>query len=754
MRAAVLVLALSALATASSDVDEVLGAMDIKQRQVVILKLLNQVTEPVMYKEIQDIGMNFKLEENIALFTKSEVVKRLIGLVRVGPLPRGEIFTLHVPRQMEEVISMFHVLYYAKDFTTFVKAACWMRLNLNEGMFVYALTIAVRHRPDCRGIILPPPYEIYPYFFVRGDVIQKSYLLKMKKGLLDYKLCDHYGIKKTDKDIYIVDENIYDSRVFLNIEDKLRYFTEDIDLNTYYYYFHVDYPFWMNDEVINKVNKVRRFELTVYMYQQILARYNLERLSNELPEVQPLSLRKPIEKGYWPWLMLHNGIEMPVRLNNLVVATEDNVDNLLLVETYESMIKEAIIKGYVTIDGVQLELTKPNDIETLGRLIYSNMNTLGRDVMNPNTMVYESYRYLLIIMKSVLGLNTLIPDRLFVTTTVLDHYETALRDPIFYQLQKRLLDIVLLYKLRLPSYTKEELGFPGVKIDNVVVDKLVTHFDDYFMDVTNVVTLTEEELKKAASDMKLMVRKRRLNHQPFKVSIDVVSDKTTDCVIRIFLGPKFDSLGRMIDINKNRLNFVEIDSFLYKLMTGKNTIVRNSADMHNLVRDRIMTHDIWKKIETITDYKDVMVKDLRNFHTGYPSRLLLPKGRIGGMEFLLYVIVSPLKMIDNIDVNVLDINRKDLGVDFRSTVLLDKMPLGYPFDRPIVPVMFFTSNMKFVDVMIFHKKQVSDMKTRWERWVLRDYMLERTPVNTDTYFVDTDVNMKVINQDMNLVDLL
>lgn len=263
-------------------------------------------------------------------------------------MPRGEVFTIHVDRQLKEVVTMFHMLYYAKDFDTFIRTACWMRLHLNEGMFVYALTVAVRHREDCKGIILPPPYEIYPYFFVRGDVIQKSYLLKMRRGLLDHKLCDFYGIKKTDKDLYIIDENIFDRRVNLNMEDRLRYFTEDIDLNTYYYYFHVDYPFWMKDEVFDKL-KIRRFELTLYMYQQILARYYLERLSNGLGEIKTLSFDKPIRKGYWPWMLLHNGVQMPVRPNHFFFLEDDKIDQLRLVDVYETIIKEAIVKGFVSV---------------------------------------------------------------------------------------------------------------------------------------------------------------------------------------------------------------------------------------------------------------------------------------------------------------------------------------------------------------------------------------------------------------------
>lgn len=42
---------------------------DFKQRQLLLLKLLNNVLQPVMYKDIEEIGMNFKLEENIEIFT-------------------------------------------------------------------------------------------------------------------------------------------------------------------------------------------------------------------------------------------------------------------------------------------------------------------------------------------------------------------------------------------------------------------------------------------------------------------------------------------------------------------------------------------------------------------------------------------------------------------------------------------------------------------------------------------------------------
>ncbi|VVC92082.1 unnamed protein product [Leptidea sinapis] len=747
MRVILCFLGLLALASARPDIDDTtIVNMDVKQKQLFILKLLNNILQPVMYKDIENIGKNFKIHENVQLYTKQEVVKTFVSHLKDGFLPRGEVFTIHVDRQLKETVTLFHMLYYAKDFTTFLKTACWMRMNINEGMFVYVLSVAVRHREDCKGIVLPPPYEIYPYYYVRADVIKNAYLLKMKKGLLDRKLCDFYGIKKAEKDVYIIDENVYDIRVKLNDEDRLRYFTEDIDLNTYYYYFHIDYPFWMRDDVITNKLMDRRWELTLYVYQQILARYYLERLSNGFGDITIFSWNKPIRKGFWPWLQTHNGLEIPPRFNNFVFDTKKHNGVDLLAQEYEKIINDAIIKGHIEINGLRLELTKPEDIETLGKLIYGTVDK--NDSVTKNRI--DAYRYLLIMMKATVGLNTVTSDKYFVAPSILDSYQTALRDPVFYQIQKRLCYMMLLFKMRLPSYTREELYFPGVKIDNVVVDKLVTFFDYHLMDITNAVTLNDEELKKGTPDMKFLVRKRRMNHQPFKMTIDIMSDKTVDCVVRVFLGPKEDHMGRLLDLNLNRVNFVELDTFLYKLNSGKNTIVRDSVDMHNIVRDRISTHDLWKKIDTVADLKDISIKDIKNYHTGYPARLVLPKGKVGGMKMLLYVIVTPLRLVDNVDINVLDTTRRDL-IDFRSTVLLDKMPLGYPLDRTIDTGKFFTPNMKFVDVIIFHKTQVCDMKTRWDKYVLRNYDM----VDEDTvkdYNIDVDIKTKV-DRDMNIFDI-
>lgn len=68
-----------------------------------------------------------------------------------------------------------------------------------------------------------------------------------------------------------------------------------------------------------------------------------------------------------------------------------------------------------------------------------------------------------------------------------------MRDPMFYQLYKRYVGYFTQYKSLLTPYTEEELSCPGVKIENVEVDKLVTYFDQFDTDITSLAWQTKDE---------------------------------------------------------------------------------------------------------------------------------------------------------------------------------------------------------------------------------------------------------------------
>lgn len=312
-------------------------------------------------------------------------------------------------------------------------------------------------------------------------------------------------------------------------------------------------------------------------------------------------------------------------------------------------------------------------------------------------------------------------------------YMTCLRDPVFWRVLKRINDYFVLFKKLLPRYTREEFDFPGVKVESLTTDKLVTFIDEYDMDITNAIYLDETEMKKMHSDKVYVARMRRLNNHPFKITTEVVSDKTVDAVVRVFIGPKFDCMGRLLKVNDKRMDMVEIDNFIYKLETGKNTIVRDMKDMHSVFTNRPWTRTIWDKVlDTGLMNTDKMVDNWwYKSRIGFTSRLILPLGKKGGLDMQLYVIVTPVRtglVLPTIDMTMM----RDRRVCY-YTVCVDTMPLGFPFDREIDMTRFYTPNMKFHDVKIYRKDMhlINNIK----EMDLTDMVMKRD----DLTYLDTDM---------------
>jgi hypothetical protein len=77
-------------------------------------------------------------------------------------------------------------------------------------------------------------------------------------------------------------------------ENGLKYFREDPGLNTFYTYFYYNYATFFNGTEYG-VEYDRRGELIYNLYQQLLARYSIERLSNDLPDVEPYYHNNPFQ---------------------------------------------------------------------------------------------------------------------------------------------------------------------------------------------------------------------------------------------------------------------------------------------------------------------------------------------------------------------------------------------------------------------------------------------------------------------------
>lgn len=130
---------------------------------------------------------------------------------------------------------------------------------------------------------------------------------------------------------------------------------------------------------------------------------------------------------------------------------------------------------------------------------------------------------------------------------------------MFYRLYKKIVNYFLKYKEHLPKYTHDDIVFPGVKIDSVSIDKLVTYFDYFDSFISNGVPVVSHS---DAQSTVIKVRQERLNNKLYTYHITVSSEKNVKGIVRIFMGPKYDVHGHEIDFAKNWVNFIEVDQWV------------------------------------------------------------------------------------------------------------------------------------------------------------------------------------------------
>lgn len=674
-------------------------------KQKAILDILQHIHQKDIFTELKTLSDTLHSKEFFSFdydyqtkFTNVEAIMEFVKLYRSGMLPRGEVFSIMNETHRRQVISLFHLFYYAKNWETFYKLAVFARLNLNEGMFVYALTVAVLHRKDMVGIVLPAPYEVYPYYFFNYEVIQKAQQHKMQ---------GFYDIKMMDDTYTVVIPTNYTGNLFeTNVESKLSYFMEDIGVNTYYYYFHMDLPFWMTENNFMTYND-RRGELYLFKHQQILARYYLERLSNGLGVIPTFTWMDNIRTGYYPALRYYNGDVFPSRDNYYNLYTEHNYNDVDIVTTYERRIRDAIDRGFFTMhDGTVIDLTKPESIELLGEFIQGTMDVTDK----------RFYGYMEYFAKMLLGTSVTTMHQHRTIPSVLEHFETAMRDPVFYQLYKRIINYYWTFKTHLPAYKTDDIRFKGVKIETVEVDRLVTFFEKFDADITNVVDIETFDDTHTKTDMYKFGRKTqyegkdviitasqyRLNHKPFNVRMNVMSDTVQKAVVKIFIGPKYDEFGVEYTVNENRENFVELDHFVVDLVSGTNVIDRNCQEFSRYIRDHTTYLDLYKDVMLATEGKIKFAYDTYEKHCGFPWRLMLPKGTKGGMLFKFFFIVVPYTTTTT-TTHTID-QTMATCVSFNEYV--DNRSFGFPLDRIIDEVHWYTPNMYYYDATIYHEQEM------------------------------------------------
>lgn len=224
------------------------------------------------------------------------------------------------------------------DEQSLLSTAAYVKDRVNVYLFQYALSVAMQHRTDTKTVALPSIVQTFPDQFVDPSVFPKS----REEGAL------------AEQNRMIIDIPPRYTASEKEIEQRLAYFREDIGVNMHHWHWHLVYPGEGPQAV---VDKDRRGELFYYMHNQIIARYNVDRMSAGLPKVRPLNnFREPITEAYFPKIIRSsNNRSYPPRVSNTVLADVSRVDennNVTEVqvgdlERWRDRIFEAIDKGFV-----------------------------------------------------------------------------------------------------------------------------------------------------------------------------------------------------------------------------------------------------------------------------------------------------------------------------------------------------------------------------------------------------------------------
>jgi len=653
-------------------------APTVAAKQQVVNHLLYRVSEPLAFDDLKAMAATFDPIADTTVYKDGGAAATALmkELNDHRLLEQNHWFSLFNTRQREEALMLFKVFMNCKTWDCAVHNAAFFREKMNEGEYVYALYTAAIHSEHGKGIVLPPLYEVTPHMFTNSEVIQKAYSAQMTQTPGNFAM--HFtGSQK-------------------NPEQHVAYFGEDIGMNVHHVTWHMDYPFWWDDAYGYHLD--RKGELFFWAHHQLTARFDSERLSNRLDMVEELYWDRPIVEGFAPHTTYRYGGEFPSRPDNMEFSDVEGVVRVRDMIIHESRIRDAIDHGYITAaDGTHVDIANAEGIDHLGDIIESSL-------YSPNAHYYGALHNEAHIL---LGRQSDPKGKFNLPPSVMEHFETATRDPAFFRLHKYMDNIFKEHKNSLPSYTEEEISFPGVHLTEVEIEgELETYFEDFEFDLKMAV-----ESSKSVGEVEVKAHVPRMNHKDFGYNFKITNDNAdSHAVVRVFLCPRKDNQGIVFSFDEGRWHCIEMDKFWHHLTAGENVISRKSSE------SSVTVPDIPSFSKLIHD-ADAAVANGAELHNeafahqcGIPNRMLLPKGTHEGMEFALAVAVSDASLDEGHEILEKSGHHSHGQCGITGEKYPDHQPMGFPLDRKIADDRIFlhADNIKYSIVKVHHHDHHSD----------------------------------------------
>ncbi|CAH1163694.1 unnamed protein product [Phaedon cochleariae] len=596
-------------------------------------------------------------------------------------LRRDENFSLFIPKHRRIAGRLINIYLGMRSVDDLLSVAVYTRDRVNPYLFNYALSVALLHRPDTQDMDLPSFVRSFPDKYIDSKVFAKA---REEANVVPEGSRMPIEIQKD----YTASD--------LEVEHRLAYFREDIAINLHHWHWHLVYPFEAAMEI---VNKNRRGELFYYMHQQVMARYNFERLSNKMKRVERfIDWTSEISEAYFPKLdSLVASRSWPARvanqkLSNLRRETDQITIDLDDMVRWRDRIYAAINSGVVrNAQGQDIPLTEFEGIDVLGNIIESS-------ILSPNREFYGDMHNMGHIMISYIH----DPDhRHLESFGVMGDSATAMRDPIFYRWHAYIDDIFQRFKSTLPRYTVAQLNNPGITVNEVSIESggkrnnIQTFWQQSDVDLSRGMDFQPRGA--------VFVRFTHLQHQEFnyRIVVNNQSGGAKQATCRIFMAPKYDERGNPWLFRDQKNMFIELDKFKVNLKQGPNTITQASTKSSVTIPFERSFRDV----DTNRPQGGDALAQFNFCGCGWPQHMLVPMGSPEGMECQLFVMLSNYDD-DRIDQSTEGTcNDADSFCGIKDRLYPDRRSMGYPFDRqPRDGVdtlqQFLTPNMRVQDVVI------------------------------------------------------
>ncbi|CAG9825513.1 unnamed protein product [Phaedon cochleariae] len=616
---------------------------------------------------------------------EEEVVVNQISIPPLGDileLKRDQAFSLFIPKHQRLAGKLIDIFLGLRTKDDLMAVAVYARERVNPYLFIYAFSVALLHREDTKHLNIPSIVSSFPEKFVQNQVIGVA---RQEVSVVPENLQQLRNPVEIPKDYTASD---------LEEEHRLAYFREDIGVNLHHWHWHLVYPTTGAPEV---VNKNRRGELFYYMHQQIIARYNTERLCHKLKRVERLiDWDSPLKEAYFPKLdRIVTGRSYPARVaNQRMQNLRREIDNSFVdvddMKRWRDLIYGAINSGRVKDrNNRDVELDEFGGIDILGNMVeatdlsinrqlYGNLHNMGHNII---AFIHD-------------------PDgRNLEENAVLGDVATAMRDPIFYRWHAFIDDLFHRFKATLPRYAENQLNYPGIQVQDIQVrtqgrdaNVLSTFWQQSDVNISHGLDFQTRG--------NVFVRFTHLQHAEFeyRITVNNGSGENRRGTCRIFMAPKVDERGNPWLFRDQKNMFIELDKFTVNLQQGRNDIIRSSTQSSVT----IPFERTYRDLSNIADEE----QDQSSFcGCGWPHNLLIPIGTAEGYACQLFVMISNYAD-DRVDQSTEGIcNDADSYCGIKDRLYPDRRSMGYPFDRQPrdgvdTLAQFLTPNMRVRDVTV------------------------------------------------------